>query len=192
MERGIAATSMDDIAAAVPASKMTIYKYFQSKDGLLEEVLTRFIEKGKGDLRALLQKDGDPLETLETMMGYDGGLQVSVVFATDLLQGYPELSRHLLNFSRTSIIPLFEEAIFRCQRAGKVRKELSPHLIVLFLMAVKEYFVKPEVVAGLTDLNGITDQLLSLFYYGIIDPSNDLPRKPLGGRKEENGSEGAK
>lgn len=39
MEKGYAATSMDDIAAATPVSKATLYKYFKDKNDLFAAVI---------------------------------------------------------------------------------------------------------------------------------------------------------
>lgn len=49
--RGINDTSMEQIAEAVPVSKMTIYKYFQSKEGLLEAIIDRLLQVTHGDFK---------------------------------------------------------------------------------------------------------------------------------------------
>lgn len=51
-ERGVAATSIEAIAAAAQVSKQTVYTYFATKDGLLEQVLREFVETGTKEWRA--------------------------------------------------------------------------------------------------------------------------------------------
>gem|GEM_PF-111139 len=44
-ERGFAATSMDDVAAAAELGKGTLYYYFPSKEALLENVLDTYVQR---------------------------------------------------------------------------------------------------------------------------------------------------
>jgi AcrR family transcriptional regulator len=54
IERGIAATSVDDIAAAADVGKGTLYLHFDSKETLLQALQERFVEQFHRDLQAAI------------------------------------------------------------------------------------------------------------------------------------------
>src|SRR5690606_26680909 len=70
-QNGILATSMDEIAAAVPVSKMTIYNYYQSKDRLVGEVLERYIRYLHDMMNEMIAAHpNDPLQALLETLDY--------------------------------------------------------------------------------------------------------------------------
>ncbi len=63
-QRGPDAMTMDEIAADAGVAKGTLYLYFQSKDDLIQALLTRVGENILHDLEAALQGPGAPAEKL--------------------------------------------------------------------------------------------------------------------------------
>jgi AcrR family transcriptional regulator len=63
-QRGPEAMTMEEIAAAAGVAKGTVYLYFQSKDHLLQALLTRVGENLMQDLEASLVAPGTPPEKL--------------------------------------------------------------------------------------------------------------------------------
>ncbi len=63
-QRGPEAMTMDEIAADAGVAKGTLYLYFQSKDDLIQALITRVGENILQDLAAALQGPGTPPEKL--------------------------------------------------------------------------------------------------------------------------------
>lgn len=66
--RGFATTTMRDIAGAAGILAGSLYYYFESKDQLLVEGLTRYYEDAVRDLTAAAARDTEPVETLTGML----------------------------------------------------------------------------------------------------------------------------
>lgn len=165
---GIADTGMDSIAEAASVSKMTIYKYFGSKEGLLESVVDEILAKTHGDFQTMIQESGNTLELLNRLIEYRELDDVTPVFVHDLMSGYPKIVERLFDFNEKEIMPAFEEAIFRGQQSGEIRKDISPHLLVLYLTSMKEFMSKPGRLDGL-NMRSVNEQLMSLLIHGMMN-----------------------
>ena len=176
MEQGILQTSMEQIAEAVPVSKMTIYNYFQSKEGLLEQVVDRLIEQSWHMYREVMDRAKDPLEALSLFYKEQDrfAMDVTQPFVTDLAK-FPDQMEKLMAFNHEKIIPEFEMLIFKGQQLGQIRKDISPHLLVAFITFIKEFTARTEWYDGLGSLNAVSDQLMIILYHGIIQKGQDMP-----------------
>ena len=63
-ERGLAATSIQDIADAAGVSKGAVHYHFESKDELLERVLARCCESVEARIRAVFDEPGAPMDRI--------------------------------------------------------------------------------------------------------------------------------
>ncbi|MBN3525040.1 TetR/AcrR family transcriptional regulator [Paenibacillus apiarius] len=167
-EQGIQETSMEQVAEAVPVAKMTIYKYFQSKEGLLEVIIAQMLEESHQHLRKVIAEAGDTYDLFRRMMEYHDFDDVSKAFINDLVQYYPAVFQRLMSYSEEHILPEFEAAIFRGQQEGHIRKELSPHLIVRFLVSMKQFMAQPGKLDGCFSMRTISDQLMTMLCHGML------------------------
>lgn len=169
LEQGILHTSMEQIAEAVPVSKMTIYNYYQSKEGLLDQVVDQMLEEALALYRGVMDRAKDPLDALALFYKEreSFSLHVTQQFITDLAK-FPEQMQKLVVFNREKILPEFEMMIFKGQQLGQIRKDISPHLLVAFLTFIKEFTARTEWYDGLGSLNSVGEQLLTILYHGII------------------------
>ncbi|AWP28811.1 TetR/AcrR family transcriptional regulator [Paenibacillus sp. Cedars] len=177
LEHGILQTSMEQIAEAVPVSKMTIYNYYQSKEGLLDHVVDRMIEELMSIYRDVMEQAGDPLEAL-TIFYRDQekfSVHVSQKFVTDLAK-FPEQMAKLMQFNQKYVVPDFELLIFKGQQLGQIRKDISPQVLVAFMTFIKEFTARSEWYNGLGSINAVSEQLMTIMYYGIIQ--KDDPPHP--------------
>lgn len=165
---GIADTGMDSIAEAASVSKMTIYNYFGSKEGLLESVVDEILAKTHGDFKVMIQESQDTIDLLNRLLQYREMDDITPVFVHDLMSGYPKIVERLFDFNEKEIMPAFEEAIFRGQQSGQIRKDISPHLLVLYLTSMKEFMSKPGRLEGLS-IRTVNEQLMSLLIHGIAN-----------------------
>lgn len=166
--QGIAETTMDQIAESVPIAKMTLYKYAGSKERLLDLVLQNMLKRGEADFHSLLKQAESPLDMLALMTEYRGMDHVTAVFVQDLMRLYPEKAAELIAKQQETLAPLLERTIFEGQQRGQFRKDLSPHVIVMFFMGMKETLSRSDALSGQTGLRAIGEQILSIFFHGIV------------------------
>jgi AcrR family transcriptional regulator len=169
MKNGIQSTSMEQIAETVPVSKMTIYKYFQSKEGLLEQVVQQFAEDIYAKFRSTIDNAKDPLDALEKLTAFWEQDEISEVFMKDLAD-YPALVQKLMSYTQERFVPEAEQLIFQGQQLGMLRKDISPHVLLVFMMGLKQYFMQPQVLQTLSELRSTSEQIYSIVYHGIIAP----------------------
>jgi len=62
--RGVDAVTMEEIAAAAGVAKGTLYLYFQSKDELIQALITQAGENLLQDVQAIVQASGSPPEKI--------------------------------------------------------------------------------------------------------------------------------
>lgn len=167
-EQGIAETGMERVAEAASVSKMTLYNYFRNKEGLLREVTYSLMRKAERDIEQVLKQYANPFEALLNLRGDKAYLMVSEIFIKDLLDEYPELAAELVEFQEKSMVGKIEEVIFRSQQSGMLRKDVSPHVLFLFMMSVKEYMSRPNTLSGVSDIRAASEQVISLLYSGIL------------------------
>lgn len=97
------------------------------------------------------------------------------MFISDLVQYYPAIFAKLMSYQENRVIPAFEEALFRAQQAGQVRKDLSPHLMVLYMMSMKEFMSQPGRLEGGFGLRTLAEQLMTMLCHGILTDRNVKP-----------------
>lgn len=173
LNRGLSNVTMDMIAEAVPVSKMTIYKYFKSKETLVRAVLDCFVDRSIARLRELVDAAANPADAFMRLFEFnareDRGF--SDEFVVNLANNYPELAARFHEYARESTYPVLEAYIFNAQRAGIVRPDLSPHIVVLYAAAVKESLSRPGIFQNVTDLRTLGDQFRTMLFHGIlVDP----------------------
>ena len=94
-EYGIRRSTIDDIARRAGVSKMTVFRRFQNKQGLIEVVIAREIRRGMGELDRAWTK-GQPLED---------GLVQGFAFVGRFVRGHPLFDR-LLRSEPEFLLPL--------------------------------------------------------------------------------------
>jgi AcrR family transcriptional regulator len=67
-ERGLEAMTMEEIAGVAGVAKGTLYLYFESKDDLIEALITQVGENIMQDLEASLEAPGTPADKLPRMV----------------------------------------------------------------------------------------------------------------------------
>ena len=67
-QRGLEAITMEEIAAAAGVAKGTLYLYFQSKDNLIQAMITQVGENILQDVEVSLQAQGTPPQKLIRMV----------------------------------------------------------------------------------------------------------------------------
>jgi AcrR family transcriptional regulator len=68
MRRGIKSVSMDDIVAALGISKKTLYKWFETKDQLVQAVMSGHLIHSEGDCRRMAQEAENAVHEIVLMM----------------------------------------------------------------------------------------------------------------------------
>lgn len=141
-ERGVTATSVDEILAAAEAGKGQFYRYFDSKETLVAAVVARQIDQYLGGQLKRLER----LERLEELEAYLSGL-VADHERRDLVGGCPvgSLALELAGHDDALRRPLAEAlagwqaslaaGLRRLADRGSVRADVDPERLAASLLA---------------------------------------------------------
>src|SRR4051812_47029843 len=134
-EQGYAATSTADIAARLGMLRGSVYYYFETKEGLLSELIQDVYARTSRSLEAVLADGGDALERLRRLIENH-----VVQFATDRVAGALVLNEsHSLSAEHRAQVRADAEAYERAivdllhegQRAGLVRPDLDARVVAM-------------------------------------------------------------
>lgn len=172
--QGVQSFTMDDIASRLGMSKKTLYRYFVSRQELVEKVANRLATDYEAAMVAIDEK---PVDSLGKLLGYIGTVlnyckKINPVFFSDLRRHYPvqwvELNKTMDNTVGNRIIRTLEAGI----QEGQFRGNLHPQLaIAIWQQHMATDF---EFAARLTNdysKDEVFRQALYLFLYGVVTPA---------------------
>jgi TetR/AcrR family transcriptional regulator, fatty acid metabolism regulator protein len=151
-EKGYSSASITDIAQAADVSDGLIYKYFENKRDLLENVLRHFYERIIADLEPKVSKGRNFEEKLHVMVRehlqvFVADLDLCRLFISEvrIASDYRGSLIQQLNRRYTSIlIKIVDEAI----ENGEIQRDIDPRLVRDMLFGAIEHSSWRHVIGG--------------------------------------------
>jgi len=142
MQYGIRSMTIKKLVEPLGISTKTVYKYFTSKEELLEECLRKLYTGYFNELNAILSGKDNPVNTLliifRSTLGKDFG--VSHTFFHDLNYYYPELQNAAINRTKENygslMIPLVKTGIEQGYFNGFIIPEIALSGIVTLYTSI--------------------------------------------------------
>jgi AcrR family transcriptional regulator len=168
---GAEKVSMDAIAARANVSKVTIYKYFHSKENLQQEIINRYIDESLAAIQKLMDSDLDFIEKLKiTLVAQLNSLKVAGSQALfDMLekdgQSVADEPGSLNHRIREIMYRLYEEG----KKEGYIDEGLSFEMLYLFSEIFQAGFKAKWMDSKADPIDSTTlEQLVHLCFYGIM------------------------
>lgn len=181
MDKGFAATRVDDIAKRAGLSKGTVYLYFPSKEAVLEGLVRRaIIPIADSALEALATYEGDPrivISMVIRMVGHRFAdpriVAIPKVVFREVL-GFPHLAEMYRTEVLDRVLPVVVGLIRRGVEQGYLR-QVDPELTVrsilgplmLHLVMAEVFGIVPE---GGLQFDRLVDNHLSILFDGLSAP----------------------
>jgi len=181
MEKGFAATRVDDIAKRAGLSKGAVYLYFPSKEAVLEALVRRaIIPIADTALAALRDYEGDPrivISMVIRMVGHRFAdpriVAIPKVVFREVL-GFPHLAQMYRTEVLDKVLPVVTGLIRRGVEQGYLR-QVDPEMTVrsiigpllLHLMMAEVFGITPE---GGLHFDRLVDNHLSILFDGLSAP----------------------
>ncbi len=182
MERGYAATRLDDVAKQAGVSKGTVYLYFPSKEELFKAVvregLVPLLERGE---KMVAEHEGSTAELIRNLVrGWWEGIGMTPYAGLPKLmisecRNFPELGKFYVDEVMTRGHKLVRKAVQRGLDSGEFRNLDSENVARLIfaplvLMVVWRYSFD-FCSAGKLDPDTYIDQHLDILLNGLVVPS---------------------
>lgn len=148
---GVAGLRMDTVAKEAGVSKATIFKYFHSKEGLIQQVFMDYLDAMAVEAMTFLNQE-KPFE--EKLMAL---AQVKIVhlekvdqqFFIDLMNQYsqktdPELAAKMQNYNQR-YCEVMTELLQQGRKEGKIDLKYSDEFIMLYLGAIVQGVSDPSI-----------------------------------------------
>jgi AcrR family transcriptional regulator len=164
---GVEQISMDEVAEKAGVSKVTIYKYFQSKEELFRQVINLYIDEILAETEELLAGKGDIVEKLKILMRAqanapqlaDGEVLSALLDSDDPTQ--PGLKSRI----RDLMYQIYAEG----RREGHIVEGISFEVLSLYTDIFTAGFQakSKDLAADLADPQSF-EQLQQLFFFGFV------------------------
>ena len=117
-EHGIRRTSMDDVARRAGVSRMTVFRRFASKQGLVEVVIAREVRRGMEELDRLWEGAETLEERLVEGFAFAGRFVRGHPLFDRLLRSEPDVLLPLLTLDGGPVLKLYRSLIAHRLQAG--------------------------------------------------------------------------
>ncbi|WP_085523031.1 TetR/AcrR family transcriptional regulator [Tuberibacillus sp. Marseille-P3662] len=169
-QMGIKDAKISDIAKQAGVSQVTIYNHFESKEGLLRDVIKHYMEHQLNKYRHILDDQTvDFMEKVRKIMFdksqnyrfFNREMLEQVLVKDEALRVYIE------DFYQKRSLPFMMDLIEEGKQEGKVRADLSVEAVQFYINMFQEHMERHSDL--LTEHNQtFADDLMHMFFYGLI------------------------
>jgi TetR/AcrR family transcriptional regulator, cholesterol catabolism regulator len=174
-ERGYRATTVREIAEAAGVLSGSLYHHFDSKESIIDELLSSYLDELLAQYRAIASEGGSSVEVLSRLVqaafgSFDRHRAAITVFQNE--------RQYLLQFPRFSYLAKSEQAVTRIWMkviregvtSGELRGDLDPKLAHRYIRDAIWVAVRWYRPGGRLSSGQLADQYLSLMLDGMRAP----------------------
>jgi AcrR family transcriptional regulator len=142
---GIRFFTVESLAGKLGMSKKTIYKFFPTKEILIEKIVRFFTGMVKHKFQSVVESDENPIVKFNQVMDFimDKISHISMDKAMDVKIRYPQVWHHIEQFRldmRQYIAAIFKEA----QKKGLAKSDMDMDVVATIYMNIVNYTFQPE------------------------------------------------
>ena len=169
---GFSRVTVDEIALKLGISKKTIYKYFESKNDIVNAVTQETLHEMEGGCQKILrQEDIDFVDKLREMMK-----QVAVQYSTlgkplleDLEKNAPHIWKQIADFRSKRINIDFRDLLREGIKKGMFRNDIDEDLMLMIYVNAIETTINPQTLLHLPfSATQVFEAIMKVFYEGIL------------------------
>lgn len=168
----VSKVTVDEIASELGMSKKTLYKYFDSKEALVREVLQTRHCRITGGIHAIIQSsEEDFVERLEELMRFIGNQfsQVSPRFLHDLRKIVPQACKEMEHQKRLHTLEAFKMLGKEGIRQGYFRDDIDLEFLGVMYISLIEGVMDSETVMHLPlSTAQVFQSVLEVLFFGLF------------------------
>ena len=147
MREGFYKTPMDDIAKQLRISKKTIYKYFDSKEILVKDVVHNFLLQNKDIIQNILDSDDDAVNKAFKLFQHLGKLLFSIrnKWLEDIHGHYQDLWKEIDEFRTKMMLANISRLINQGKSEGYI-VDYPTDIIVMFFVSSIRGIINPDFI----------------------------------------------
>jgi AcrR family transcriptional regulator len=169
---GIRRVTMEDIAKQLAMSKKTLYKYFESKDAMVESLLTMKLEHMGHNFHKV---SGDDLlgfeEKLKKLFNFvNTNLKsFNISFVSEIQTSYPELWERLQDFKTKAVHKSFGKVMEEGLKQGFIREDIDPKVLVdMYSATLRAIMIPSYILSTEYSKTDIYQMIIKIYFQGIL------------------------
>ncbi len=171
-KKGFYRVTMDELAAVAGISKRTIYRYFRSKDEIIEATLEKFMTEVAGKMEEIAATPLKPEELVNRMLKtihFVGGYIGNPLVLDDLRQHYPHYWKKIDEFRMKKAQEIIISKLLLDEKNKEYIRDIDPRIVTAAMFASIKAVANPEFIItnGLT-FDDTIRQLMDFFLHGIL------------------------
>lgn len=174
---GYTKVTMDELAAELGLSKKTLYKYFASKNDLLQEVVEEFMGEQIVQIQRILNSEASTMEMMKRLVIFIGNVasQIGHLQIQDLQKNSPEIWRGIAELREKYIAANFKNILQDGIREGKIRSDVNPDLILMILISCINGIINPITLVQLpVSIKEAFEGIITVIFNGILTEGNRI------------------
>ena len=181
--QGIRRTSLEDVAQAAAVSRLTVYRYFRDRRGLIEGVLERiaapFEAASRGTAGESVRDVDARLLRLFQELAEIPYAELAPAFR-EVDQLYPDLTAAFRRKRDAAVDRFLSQAFAAATREGALRRSLDPAILrSLFRVTLLGLLEEPGFGPPGTRIETALATLLNVFRYGALKPNAAVTPIPV-------------
>jgi AcrR family transcriptional regulator len=162
---------VDEISADLAISKKTFYKYFASKEDLVQQIMERFLGSVRTSVERILLSDRSAVEKLSEVIGMiaTNAGQLMPMFGQDIKKRIPQLWKHIEDFRRQRISEVMTRLIKQGVAEGTMRPDMNNRVFLMSVLATIDGVIQPHILADESfSLSDALKEVISIFFNGAL------------------------
>ncbi len=173
MKYGLRSVSMDDIATALGISKKTVYRFYEDKDALVDDVIASVIQNNQAccqkDKEGSLNAIHEIFLAMDFMMEIFRSMNPALVF--DMQKYYPRAYLRFSEHKHNYLQGVIKENILRGIAEELYRPDLEVEILSRYRVESMMLPFNPDFHTTVkSNLAAIEEELTLHFLYGIVSP----------------------
>ena len=172
LAQGVKKTTLDEVAYQAGVTRVTVYRYFGDKNGLVRAVCAR--------IAAIFQQsaDGSPEDSMSQVEARLSrlGMELSALPQGNMLARldeinrlYPEVYREFRAARQAAVDALFQQALAAATREASIREGLNDEVLkAVFLSSVVGLLEAPALISSNVPLAELFATVTEVFRHGIL------------------------
>ena len=142
---GLRFFTVESLAAHLGISKKTIYKFFPSKEILIEKIVDFFTGMVEHKLSQIVKSDMEPIEKFAKFMDFimNKISRVSMYKVVEVKNKYPKVWKKIETF-RQGLTQDFATIFIEAQEKGLARKDIDMNIVATIYMNIVNSTFQPE------------------------------------------------
>lgn len=163
--------SMDELSVRAGVSKRTIYRYFESKEAIIEAVIDNFLTRVGREMDEVISSDAPPEEMLSRIMNIFfriGRTIINPLVMNDLRTHYPNFWKKIDDYRMTKI-HLVIQAVFQQNGEGRIR-DFDPRIVSTIIITSIQTILNPEfILSNNLNFEDAVYQLIEFIKHGLLE-----------------------